>query len=96
MATGKETIFIHYPNDYMWTGNGPRHFEKFISLPQNLFTGTPQVMAALATVDSSAGANLRVNVKVDLVSNNYFRVTIETWADTKLAMIAVSWMAYHS
>lgn len=94
MATGKETIFIHYPNDYMWTGNGPRNVQKFVFLPPGMFNGTPQVMAALATIDSSAGANLRVDVKVDMVSNNYFRVTVETWSDTKLAIIKVAWMAY--
>ena len=94
MAAGKETIFIHYPNDYMWTGQGPRGVQKFIHLPSGLFNGTPQVMAALACIDSSEQANLRVDVSVDMISNNYFRVSVDTWADTKLAMIKVAWMAY--
>ncbi len=94
IATGKETIFVHYPSDYMWTGSGPRNVQKFVALPPGLFNGTPQVMAALATIDSSEQANLRVDVRVDMISNNYFRVTVETWADSKLAMIKVAWMAY--
>jgi hypothetical protein len=89
---GTKTLFWHYPNQYMWTGNGNRQYVDFIVFDQP-FNGTPKVIAAISGLDGSNQANLRVNVRVDWTTPWFFRVVCDTWADTKLAMVSIAWTA---
>lgn len=95
MQSGTGAVFWQWPNGYMWTGSGPRQYTAFIFYPQGPFpSGIPTVMAAISGLDSGCDHNLRVNVTVDLVNNLFFRVKVDTWADTQLAMVSIAWLAY--
>lgn len=92
VLTGSVGVFSHYPNGYMWTGSGEREVVKYVSF-KTPFNGKPSVSAALAMVDGSNAANLRVNLTVQDVTNDGFNVRVSTWADTKLAAVSISWIA---
>jgi hypothetical protein len=92
VLTGSAGVFSHYPNGYMWTGSGEREVVKYVGFSKP-FNGKPSVSASLAMVDSSNGANLRVNVSVQDVTNDGFNVRVATWGDTKLAGVSISWIA---
>jgi hypothetical protein len=92
VLTGSAGVFSHYPNGYMWTGSGERDVLKYVDFPTS-FKRKPSVSAALATVDSSKDANLRVNVSVQDITNDGFNVRVGTWGDTKLAAVSISWIA---
>ncbi len=90
--SGKVEVFSHYPNGYMWTGNGPREIDAVIQF-QAGFRRDPVVQASISALDSGNVANTRVDVNVISVTTQNFVVRVTTWADTKLATIHVSWMA---
>jgi hypothetical protein len=90
---GEVEIFSQWPNGPMWTGNGPRQVSTEIKF-RCPFPCVPKVIATINTLDSSKDANLRVRVTCSAVTTAGFTVTAATWADTKLAVVGVSWMAY--
>lgn len=91
---GSLIVFSQYPSGTMWTGSGPRSVTKAVPFPTGSFGSAPQVMAAISSLDSSNQANLRVTVSVQSVTATGFTVKVDTWADTKLAQVGVSWVAY--
>jgi hypothetical protein len=92
-ALGMMEVFSQWPNGPMWTGSGPRSVTKTIPLPPG-FTKPPQVVAAMSGLDASHDNNTRVNVTIHNVTKTSFTVQVDTWADTKLAMVAVAWTAH--
>lgn len=91
---GTETIFWHWPSGPMWTGSGQRDFVKTVQMPAGWFNGgPPEVIAALSGLDASSDTNVRVSVTVENVTKTSFDVKVSTWADTRLAMAAVTWVA---
>ena len=91
---GMNDVFWHWPNDYMWTGAGPRNFIQQINFPPGSFTAAPKVVASLCGLDSSQAHNLRVKLSVQNITATGFKVKVDTWADTKLAHVAVAWVAH--
>jgi hypothetical protein len=89
---GNVAVFSHYPNQYMWTGNGPREVVKNVAFPKP-FKGTPKVTAALSAVDASKGSNLRVVVSCDAITDHGFNIKVSTYADSAIASASVSWIA---
>ena len=89
---GTTSVFSHYPNQYMWTGTGPREVVKNIPFPKP-FKGTPKVTAALSAIDASNGRNLRVVVTCDAITDHGFNVRVATYADTAIAAASISWIA---
>lgn len=90
--SGKVEVFSHYPNGYMWTGNGPREIDAVVEF-QAGFRRDPVVQASIAAFDVGNAANARVDVNVVSVTRENFIVRVTTWADTKLATIHVGWTA---
>ncbi|HEY0027005.1 MAG TPA: H-type lectin domain-containing protein [Allosphingosinicella sp.] len=89
---GMESIFSQYPNGPMWTGNGPRSVTKDVKF-RCPFACPPQVVASISTLDAGNAANTRVSVTCQAITTTGFQIKVETWADTKLAMVAVAWVA---
>jgi len=90
--SGKVEVFSHYPNGYMWTGNGPREIDAVIPF-QAGFRREPAVQVSIAALDVGNAANARVDVNVISVTSENFVVRVTTWADTKLATVHVAWSA---
>ena len=77
----------------MWTGRGVRNAEKKVEFNKP-FLRPPLVYAGFSMVDISNEHYLRVRKYIGEVSTVDFIIGIETWADTKIARIAVDWLAF--
>jgi H-type lectin domain-containing protein len=91
---GNVIVFSQWPNGPMWTGNGPRSVVKTVTFPAGSFGSPPQVTGAISSLDSGNAANTRVTVNILNITATKFDIKVDTWADTKLAQVGVSWVAY--
>lgn len=73
-------------------GNGERSHSYFISF-HNYLCYTPNVMFAINGFDISNSFNQRLQINIVNVSHVGFTVSILTWADTKIYMVSLSWIA---
>ncbi len=74
-------------------GNGARLDKKYVSFSP-AFSSIPKIVLSLKSLDSSHSYNLRVDTNSQGVTPVGFWLTINTWADTKLYGVTVSWTAY--
>lgn len=58
------------------------------------FTADPQVTTALTAIDASNASNLRVLVLPMRISRQGFDLRVQTWGDTKLHFVQVTWTAF--
>ena len=90
--TGEFSKVYWQTKDVFEIGNGGRSHTYSVSFDQKLCF-VPKVMVALNGLDSSKDANQRLTVKVADVKETGFNVVFNTWADTKIYMVSVSWIA---
>lgn len=92
-ASGSLTLFSAFEDDGpMWVGDGPREERRRVDFGL-LFMEPPMVHVGLSMWDISNRANLRVQVMAEEVEDSGFTISLRTWADTRIARAAVSWMA---
>jgi hypothetical protein len=77
------------PNGADRTFRYPVHFNQAFSFP-------PVVQVGLVGVDASKDDNLRVRVRAVDITANGFSLEAETWLNTKLWSVEVSWLAIGS
>ena len=76
------------------TGSGSRSFTSpDIKFPTP-FSRTPTVIVALYGVDEDRSANLRLTVTTAHVEPDEFNVVFNTWGDSVIYTVWVSWIAY--
>lgn len=92
VETKTVSVFSHYPNGNMWTGSGSRSEDVHVDFSTK-FRNPPAVTVALSQVDAGNAANLRVNAHVTHVTDDHCTIRVDTWADTKLASVAVTYVA---
>jgi len=57
------------------------------------FANKPQVMAAVTMIDGAKEANVRFDVKTEIVTPEEVQLNIKTWGDTKIFQIGGTWIA---
>lgn len=60
------------------------------------FRGVPTVSVSLNRLDSGHGANTRVLVHTDSITNDGFELLLTTWWDGVIHSAGVSWIAYEA
>ena len=76
----------------MWSGSGQRMRVIDVSFSSK-FRHPPAVQAGFALLDVSNSDALRLNLTVDNVTETGFKLTVETWGDTKVARASATWLA---
>jgi hypothetical protein len=80
-----------------WTlnaGTGSRSFTTpDIQFPTP-FTTTPTVIITLCGVDAGSNANLRLTVDTSDIEPSEFNAVFNTWGDSVIYTVWVSWIAY--
>ena len=79
--------------DIFETGLGGRTHSYTVTFPR-AFCKVPFVSIAVNHLDSFSGANLRYQVYVTAITQNSFVVHFNTWADTKIYGLGISYIAY--
>lgn len=88
---GYTTPGIKWP---LSTGSGSRSFTSpDIQFPTP-FSTTPTVIVALSGVDADKKSNLRLTVTTDDVESEEFNLVVNTWSDSEIYAVWVSWIAY--
>ena len=92
IETNTVEVFSDWSNGEMWTGSGDRRKSSHVSFP-NAFDAKPTVTVAIALLDAGNQDNTRVHTWPDNVTTTGFDIVVRTWEHTKLATVAVSWLA---
>ena len=93
IAQGTELLFSDHENDGpMWAGEGPREVVLKVDYGGR-FKERPAVFVSLAMIDGAHWTNQRIELKAQAISRSSFEIHFKTWADTKIARAAASWMA---
>ena len=93
MVMGAGELFRHVnPNGFMWLDDGDREMSVFIPFSQP-FRRAPNVQLNLTGVDASHAQNLRLKLRVAEASTDGFVAVAQTWQDTRIASVDVSWVA---
>ena len=72
-----------------------RTFKKRINFEQK-YERVPRVMTIINKLDSDKNYNLRISVFAGNVDTSGFDLTIQTWADTIIYGVRISWMSFLS
>ena len=93
MVMGAGELFRHVnPNGFMWLDDGDREMSVFIPFSQP-FRRAPNVQLNLVGIDASHAQNLRLKLRVAEASTDGFVAVAQTWQDTRIASVDVSWVA---
>ncbi|CCT73219.1 uncharacterized protein FFUJ_10099 [Fusarium fujikuroi IMI 58289] len=60
------------------------------------FRTIPEVIVFITGFDTLKGRNIRISVSASKVDRNGFTVNMETWADSEIYNLTVSWIAHES
>jgi hypothetical protein len=83
------------PGFALQSGSGPRRHAQDVSFERS-FSAPPVVQLGVVGVDSSREHNLRVRVKAENITAAGFTLVVETWWETALFGVDVSWLAIGS
>ncbi|HTQ04362.1 MAG TPA: H-type lectin domain-containing protein [Polyangiaceae bacterium] len=78
-----------------WTlldGSGTRTFRHAVMF-EHAFSAPPLVHVGVAGLDASKDDNLRLRVRAEDITRTGFSVVVETWLNTQLWAVDVSWLA---
>ena len=94
IQSGVIHLSVQMPGWTLNTGNGDRTFlsPDIGFLPP--FGSPPRVLVALSGVDADHNANVRVIVEAVEIENDEFNIRVNTWADTSLHSVQVTFLAY--
>jgi hypothetical protein len=90
-------VFQFQPQLTGWnlnSGTGQRSFRSPDINFQPPFPGTPQILLALSGIDSEHTANLRITVHPDDIEPEEFNIVVNTWDDTLIHSVNVTWLAF--
>jgi len=77
------------------SGAGPRRYTRDVVFERS-FSGPPVVQLGVVGVDSSRDHNLRLRVGAENITPAGFTLVVETWWETVLFGVDVSWLAIGS
>jgi len=60
------------------------------------FSALPLVHVGVVGIDASKDDNLRLSVRAESITENGFVLRVETWLNTKIWSVEVSWLAIGS
>lgn len=67
---------------------------RIIKFPQNHYKKAPNLAAGFRSLDLSHEASVRANLVADEISAESFRVTFETWGNSKLYSASATWIEH--
>lgn len=92
-ARGSLILFSAFENEGpMWVGDGPREERRRVDYGLT-FIEPPMIHVGLSMWDVSNEANMRMQVGAEEIEDSGFTVSLRTWGDTRIARVAVSWLA---
>lgn len=92
-ARGSLTLFSDFEDEGpMWAGTGPREVRRRVDYGLT-FIEAPVVHVGLSMWDVSNQANVRVQLTAEEVEDTGFTASFRTWSDSRLARVAISWLA---
>jgi len=77
------------------SAEGRRSFRKLVSF-DTAFGAPPVVHVGVVGLDVSKDDNLRLSVRADGITAADFTLSVETWLNTKIWSVEVSWLAIGS
>ncbi|XP_005101068.3 uncharacterized protein LOC101863352 [Aplysia californica] len=93
-ATHTETGILHCGDSTHWVKSGQWDRNNFISHKfQYPYDQPPIVKLGIVSLDHDNNANTRFDVELTKVDENGFQVECQTWADSRLFDISVSWIS---
>ena len=81
-----------------WTlreGEGPRSYTQSVQFDR-AFSAPPVVQLGVCGVDASKDHNLRLRTRAEDIQPSGFTLVVETWLQTQLWSVEVSWLAIGS
>ncbi|WP_411837350.1 H-type lectin domain-containing protein [Paracoccus sp. ME4] len=76
----------------MWTGEGERIHRQPIVFDER-FIAPPVVHVSMGMWDMDSERNQRGDLRVEAVTLTGFELVFQTWGDTRIARMRVSWLA---
>ncbi|MFP7672085.1 H-type lectin domain-containing protein [Marivita sp. S0852] len=93
IAQGSVDLFSDYEiGGEMWTGEGLRSRSQWVAFEQP-FSVPPAVHVTLTLWDMDSAHNVRADLKAEKVSETGFEAVFQTWKDTRVARVRISWLA---
>jgi hypothetical protein len=83
------------PDWSLRTNDGPRRYVHEVVF-ERAFSGPPVVQLGIVGIDSSKDHNLRLRVHPEAISATRFTIFVETWWETVIYGVDVSWLAIGS
>jgi hypothetical protein len=80
------------PDWTLQSSTGPRSYAREVAFASP-FSAPPVVHLGIVGVDSSRDHNLRLRVRAESITANGFTIVVETWWETAIYGIDVSWLA---
>ena len=77
----------------MWTGKGPRELRRVVEFDE-AYSQPPLVQVSLSMLDIDQSTNHRVDISVEMVTEDGFIIVFRTWGDTKIARVRADWTAF--
>lgn len=94
--SGDVPMFSDFEDDGpMWRGEGPRESRKTIVFSE-AFQEPPSVHVGLSLWDVAEGANARIEIVAEAVTETGFDLVFRTWGDTRVARARAAWQAIGS
>lgn len=93
IAQGQIALFDHFAHPTpMWTDTGPRaaRAQVVFNAP---FLAPPVVHLSIGLIDQDHAQHQRLVIEARNVSETGFIAEARTWSDTRLARLALNWMA---
>ncbi|AUC54018.1 hypothetical protein CDO87_12870 [Sagittula sp. P11] len=91
---GTEEVFTDFEDGgEMWTGHGTRERRKAVTFSEP-FRSPPVVQVALTLWDMDSQSNVRADISAEKVTPAGFEMVFRTWADTRVARVRMSWIAF--
>jgi hypothetical protein len=72
-----------------------RSFRQAVAFERE-FSGPPVVQVGVVGIDASKDDNLRFSVRAEDISAYGFTLSVETWLNTKIWSVEISWLAIGS
>ena len=74
--------------------HGGRYEDIFVPFPNGVFNSIPKVLVMLNSIDSSRETNARLKIFPIHITMASFSIRVQTWSDSKIYAVGISWMAY--
>ncbi|MDX1781486.1 MAG: H-type lectin domain-containing protein [Thalassovita sp.] len=90
---GDVVLFSDFENGgEMWTGEGHRERRKTVQFSEP-FKSAPSVTCSVSLWDVDYSTNIRSDIHAENITERDFSIVFNTWDNTRIARIRVSWMA---